>query len=308
MITALTGSNGFLLKAELDRLVNSFVAEHGGLALEKLDGDEASYEQMQGSIENRPFLSSKKLVVLRNPSTNKKFVERFETLIERVADSTDVVIVESKLDKRLAYYKLLKKLTDFHEFSELDERELPVWLGSQAKARGGSLSSSDARYLIDRIGLNQQLLSKELEKLLDFNPDITREAIDLLTEQTPQSTVFQLLDAAFAGNGKRAMSLYDEQRRQRVEPHAIMGMIAWQLHVLAVIKTAGDKSPNDIAFEAKISPYVLQKSQAITSKLSLKELRALVRQVADLDARMKSTSIDVGDALRQLLIDIAHMI
>ncbi len=308
MIMTLTGSNHFLLQKELTKMVTAFVGQHGDLALERLDGEEASVEQMQGSIESQPFLSAKKLVVLRAPSANKEFTEKFEALLERVAESTELIIVEPKLDRRLSYYKLLKKHTDFHEFSELDARDLPTWLVIQAKDLGATISSSDARYLVERVGSNQQLLSSELEKLASYKPAISRETIELLTEQTPQSTVFQLLDAAFSGNTKRSLSLYDEQRRQRVEPLAIMGMIGWQLHVLAIVKTAGDRTPSDIAKVAKVSPYVLQKSQTIAQKLSLTELRAMVRQVADLDARLKSTGIDADQALQQLLIDISSTI
>ncbi len=72
--------------------------------------------------------------------------------------------------------------------------------------------SKDAKYLVMRVGANQQTLSNELAKLLSYDKAITRQTIDLLTEQTPQSTIFELLDAAFAGNSKKAMELYAEQR------------------------------------------------------------------------------------------------
>ncbi len=55
-----------------------------------------------------PFLASKKLVVLRAPSANKQFVEQVETILASVSDTTDVIIIEPKLDKRSAYYKFLK--------------------------------------------------------------------------------------------------------------------------------------------------------------------------------------------------------
>jgi DNA polymerase III delta subunit len=196
----------------LDKLVSSFVAEHGDMALERFDGEEAAFERMQEALQSLPFLASKKMVVLRTPGANKRFVENAERLIRELPETTDVIIYEPKFDRRSAYYKLLKKVTDFREFGELDRNGLARWLASEAKSRGGNLNTSDAAFLVDRVGANQQSLSNELDKLLLYDAKISRDNIELLTEANPQSTIFELLDAAFAGDSKKAMVLYDEQR------------------------------------------------------------------------------------------------
>lgn len=306
MITTLTGNNSFLLKAEQTRLTNEFTAGHGDMALEKFDGEEATYEQMREALHSLPFLSNKKLVVLRTPSANSEFVEKVETVLRDIADTTEVVIFEPKLDKRRAYYKFLKKATEFKEFNQLDEFALEKWLVQEAKNRVGSLSQSDARYLIERVGSNQQLLSNELAKLLQYNPEITRQTIELLTDKTPQSTIFELLDAAFAGKLPQAMALYDEQRQLKVEPQQILALIAWQLHVLALVKTAGERDVSAIAKESKVNPYVVQKSQKIARNISLVDLKKLVKYVLELDVKLKTQSIDFDDALRLLLIKISQ--
>ena len=307
MITTLSGSNHFLLKSELDRLVQAFVAEHTDMGLEQFDGEEAEYDRMREALESLPFLASKKMVVLKKPSANKQFVEHFESLLGELPDTTYAIIVEPKLDKRMGYYKYLKSKTEFKDFSELDEQSMGRWLVERAKAQQGTLSTNDARYLIERVGLNQQQLSNEIDKLLNYRPQITRDTIDLLTDKAPQSTIFELIDAAMSGQVKRAMQLYDEQRRQKVEPQQILAMIVWQLHVLAVVKTAGQRDANEIAKQAKLSPYVVRKSQGIARRISLQELKDLIRSVLKLDISLKSKSIDADDALQNLFITIANL-
>ncbi len=304
MVTTLTGGNSFGLKTELDRLVSAFLKEYGDMALERLEGEDVEYDRIRESLESMPFLASRKMVVLRAPSANKTFVEQSEKLLKNLPDTTDVVIVEPKLDKRLGYYKFLKKNTDFKEFNELDDHSLSKWLAEEAKRQGGSLSLPDSKYLIQRVGANQQSLANELAKLISYNPAITRTSIDLLTEPTPQSTIFELLDAAFAGNAKRALSLYREQRALKVEPQQIVAMLAWQLHILAVIKAAGSRSVEDISREARLNPFVVRKSQAIASKTTLPELKNLIQRALDLDVRLKSESINADDALQQFLLSL----
>lgn len=291
-------------KAELKELVGGFVAEHGDMAVERYDGDQADAARMRESVGSLPFLTARKLVVLDEPGKQKAFAEHIEDILREAAETTDLVIVEPKLDKRLAYYKTLKKLTDFREFNDLDAQGLVRWAVEYAKGKGGSISPTDARFLIDRVGPNQQLLSAELDKLLAYDPKITRVSIEALTESAPQSTVFELLDAALAGKTKQAMELYREQRSLRVEPQAIIGMLAWQMHILTLVKTAGSRSVDQIAKEAKLNPYVVRKTQGLARARTLEQVRAMVKDLLDLDASLKTKTIDADEALQLYLLKL----
>jgi DNA polymerase-3 subunit delta len=306
MIKTLSGPNAFALQHDLEKIVNKFVNEHGDLALERVDGEEATYERIAEAINGLPFLASKKLVLLRAPSAQKRFVEEAEKLLTDMPETNDVVIVEPKLDKRLSYYKYLKQNTELTEYTQPDENGMAAWLQREAKARNGSIGSNDARYLIERTGSNQQNLSNELDKLLLHSDAVTRAGIDLLTEASPQSTIFQLLEAAFAGNTRQALALYAEQRALKVEPQQIIAMLGWQLHVLAVIKTAGDRSADEIARDAKMSPFVVRKSQNVARRLTLAQLKTLISDLLVIDTLSKRTSLDLDEALQHFILKLAN--
>lgn len=304
MVITLTGENSFLLTRELRGRTSTFVEAHGDLALERIDGEEASFEQIQSALQSLPFLAEKKLVVLRSPSLNKQFTERAAELLGGTPENIDVVLVEPKLDKRLSYYKYLKKSTDFREFPEADSRTLARFVQDEVARLGGSIASGDAQYLVERLGANQQLVASELQKLVLFDPHITQSSIDEMTELSPQSKVFDLIDAAFAGNHKRALELYAEQRQQKVEPQAIMGMLAWQLHVLALVKFAGDASNDVLAKEAKINPFVITKTQGIARRLSGQQVKDLVGRAVLLDYTSKTKTYDLDEALQAYILQI----
>jgi len=304
MITTLTGENDVLRTQALRTLVDAFTTEHGDMGLERLDGEEASYERMREAVQSLPFLAPRKLVLLRSPGSNKDFAEKFAQFIDDVAETNDVVIVEPKLDKRLGYYKQLKKLTDFREFAILDGNSLTTYLVGYAKEQGGNLAASDARLLIDRVGGNQLTLQHEVDKLLAYAPKIAKQAIELLTERAPQSTIFELLDAAFAGDGKRAMALYHEQRALRVEPQQILAMLVWQLHILAIVKTAGERSGDSIAKEAKLSPFTVRKTQGLARQLTLTRLKKLVQELREFDVRLKSEGLNADEVVQYYLMNL----
>lgn len=302
MITTLTGNNSFLLNEELRRLVKAFVAEFSDMGLQRIDGEEVEYDRIRESLQSLPFLASRKLVVLRTPSANKQFVENSAELLADLPESTDVIIHEPKLDKRLSYYKFLKKSTNYQEFNELDGYGLSKWLVEQAKSFDALISATNAKYLVDRVGAIQQLLANELAKLAAYDPKITRQTIDLLTEPTPRSTIFQLLDSAFTGDIKNMLKLYKEQRASKVEPQQIIAMLAWQLHIMAIVKTAGDRTDATIASEAKLSPYVVGKTRQITRNLPLEKLKILINKLTELDLQLKTTAINADDGLQAFLL------
>jgi len=306
MITTLTGENDVLRQEAVRHMVDNFVAEHGDMALERLDGEEASYDRMLGAAQSLPFLAPRKLVVLRTPSSNKEFTEKFEQFAEEVAETNDVLLVEPKLDKRLSYYKLLKRDTQFRDFPVLDANGLARYLMDYAQKQSGTLSSNDARLLIDRVGQNQLTLQHEVDKLLAYDPKITRDSIELLTERTPQSNIFELLDAAFAGNTKRAMQLYDEQRALQVEPQQIIAMLVWQLHILAIVKAAGSRDTDTIARTAKINPFTVRKTQGLARHITLAQLKKLVTELRQFDVRLKSEGLSADEVVRYYLLNLSR--
>lgn len=305
MIITLTGTNNFLRQTELEKLVADFLDKHGDMAIDRLDGEEVEYQKIYDSLTSLPFLTTKKLIVFKSPMANKAFVDNAEKLLSDLPDSTDVILVEPKFDKRLTVFKFLKAATDFREFNELDVNGLIRWLTEYVRQQEGSLGAADARFLVERVGTNQELLKNEIDKLLLYDPKIVHETIELLIEPLPQSTIFELLDAAFAGNTKKAQQLYVEQRALKVEPQQIIAMLAWQLHVLAIIKTAGERTTDQIASQAKINPFVVRKSSAIASKLTLVELKKLIQAALTLDIRLKSESIDPDEALQLFLLSLS---
>jgi DNA polymerase-3 subunit delta len=305
MIITLTGTNDFMLREALRKLRDDFVKEYTDMGLENYDGQDVDAKQLPSILQALPFLVARRMILFRQPSAQKSIQDALEQLLGTVSDATDLIIIEPKLDKRTSYYKALKKVTDFREFNSLDERSLAQWLTEQVKAQGGKLSSSDATYLVQRVGANQLLLSNEVQKLLSYQPQITRQTIDELTEPTPQSSVFDLVDAALAGNHKKTVALYHEQRQQKVEPMAIMGMLAWQLHILALVKTAGERSPGAIASEAKVSPYVVSKTQAVARNCGLTDVREWIHQAALLDVRLKRQPIDADEAMINFLLSLS---
>jgi len=304
MVITLAGSNSFALRIRLRELVDEFVKEHGELALERIDGEEVQPQVIVDALQNLPFLATSKMVVVRGLGQNKQAAENIEQIISAAVYETDLILYEPQMDKRTAYFKTLKSKTQLEEFNELDARGLASWLVDEAAKRGGKLSASDAAYIVERLGANQTLLSNELDKLIAYEPKITLDSIELLTEPLPQSKVFDLLDAAFGGRKTRALQLYEEQRAQKVEPQAILAMIAWQLQLLAVTKYADGRATATIAKDLGMSPYPISKAARLAHSLSDAKLKKMVDFAFNIDWQSKTSTLDLDEALRTYIVSL----
>lgn len=308
MITTITGDNDFGRQQALDEIVSEFLTEHDQMAIERLDGEEVPLNRLTESLSGVSLFSEDKLVIIRAPGTQKAFAEASADLLASVPATTQVVLLEPKLDKRTAYYKYLKTNTNFIQCDTLEPRQLGRWITEVAKAQEGTITASDAQYLIDRVGANQQQLQTEINKLLNFDPHITRQTIDRLTDLSPQGTVFELLDAAFAGRTQRALDLYHNQRQQKIEPLAIIGMLAWQLHAMAVAQAAGpDIDDRTIAKDAGLNPFVVSKSRRAVRHLTRAQLQKLIQRLLQLDVDLKSKTLNADDAVSQFIIEVGQV-
>jgi DNA polymerase III delta subunit len=305
MIKVLVGPNRFALQKSLQKSKSEFAKKHGDLAIESFDAEEVELDVIQEALKSISLFTPQKMVVVHSLSANKQATENIEKIINSTPEHTEFLVVEPKPDKRSTYYKALKNHTDLQEFSELDEHQLVDWLTSEAKSLGGDLSRADAQYFIKRVGARQGKLYHELLKLIDYNQRINRETIDLLTEENPENTVFELLDAAFAGHLSRTLQLYENLRKSDVQPPMIIGMLAWQMHLVALTAAAGDRSIGQIAKESGAKPYALQKSQRLAKIMGAHQIKSILADLESLDLKLKTESIDADAALKNLFSKIA---
>jgi DNA polymerase-3 subunit delta len=302
MIVAFVGDNAPAREKAAKEYIAGFVNVHGSAAIDRFIGEDLDQATFNSAISTVPFLSPKRMVVVRGLSANKQLTENFESLSEKVADTTDLVIIEDHLDSRSRFLKTLNQVADIRQFSNLEGDDLIDWVIKYTKSLGGEITQSSARALIDRVGTNHQLLANELEKLVLYSPKITVEAIKELTVYSPKSSVFAMLDAALTGDISTSLKLYGEQRAQGMEPQAILGMITWQLHTLALVKSAGNLSAKDIVSATKLNPFVVRKNQAKLNKMPQSKLIKLFEQAIEVDGKIKSLSIDPDTAVQTLIM------
>ncbi len=304
MITVITGNNDLLRGEHLQQKIAEFIKKNGDFSVEKITSENSDYNTIKSSMSSLPFLVSKKLIVLYEPGNLKEFGENLEEILKMVSDDVDVIIYEPNIDKRTTYFKKLKKLENFNEFSKLDSFKLNKWLVDYADKIGGKISNSNAEQLISRVGDNQLLLKNEIDKLVLYEPEITINNIEVMTDQVPSSTIFNLLDSALSGNRKNVIKIFQEQKDLKVDAGQIMPLIAWQLHVLALVKSVNSNNVGEVVSTSGLSRYTVEGALRLLNRIDMNELRNIVNRALELDVKLKTVTIDADEAVLQFLLTI----
>ena len=161
------GENSQERDAAVKNVLQAFIAVNGDMAVDVLDTEDCDVTSAIDAVTTVPFLSPKRLVIVRYASANKDLSTAIDAILDRVADTTDVLFVEGRMDARSVYTKTLKKrASDVKHFEAVEGPALSEWIISETTKLGGTIQPRSAQLLLDRVGHNQQLLHNELKKLL----------------------------------------------------------------------------------------------------------------------------------------------
>lgn len=297
MITLLTGPNSFAIAESIKQKKHAFEGD-----AETYDASELESRHLPDLFTGATLFASRRLVIIKGAASNKTLWTELEQWVEQVPDETEVVLVESSVDKRTRTYKQLQKHGTIQEHAELDERALRSWLQAHARQAGVELSPDAVSYLIAYVGRDQWRLRSELEKLLLAEQPVTKQLIQDIAEPYPEAGAFELLDAVFRGDHDRAQELLG-LLREREDPYQFFGLLSSQVIALLALTLAGSRRPDEVAKDMGLHPYVLKKLSVTARNLGRRRVEALVERLAYADERIKTSGVDPW---RQIEITLAQ--
>lgn len=297
MIVFITGENDYARRSSAAEIF-------GDNAYQRIEAEQLSYAQLVELFSGVSLFGEATRVVIEGLSAQKELWSRIPDMIERHNDTNTVVISEAKPDKRTASYKALvahARHIDCAAYGERDGRALERWVGDTAKQLGFTLSATESRLLVERVGYDQWALVRALE-VLALAEHVDESAIIALTQQSLGANVFELFGAAVTGDGVALQKLL-RSLRETEDPYRTFALLVSQAMQLAgfVFAGAGDAPAKDLS----IHPYVAGKLARQAQSVSQSAMRVVIARLDDADRRMKSSSAEPWFVIEQALLQIA---
>ena len=304
MITILSGNNHFLIQHKFKELKFKFIEKYGESAVESYKAEQLDVQKLQALLLGVSLFAENRLVIIKYLSSDKDLSETFLDISKQIPDTTSVILLEGPLDKRTGFYKTLKKDFSLLEYTELSDFELLKWISDTVHQQGGKIAPKEVKLLLQMVGNDQIRLLNEIQKLVLYNSEITHETIMLLVEKKPEDLVFQLLESSLGGKQSQALTILEELQKSHEDPFAVANMLIWQTYIVAVVDSAGSTPEFEIAKQAKIKPYVVQKTKRLISQLSRQSIKLIIDNVASMDIKLKSNNGSPWSILEQTILEL----
>lgn len=321
MIIFLYGEDTFRSREKLNEIKNKFLEKNSsGSGLSLFDfsekKDNLDWPVLTGS---RVLFSNKRLIIIKSFLLNSSLEIQKETLEflqaeSKIIEDKDLVVVfweEGLLKGNNSLFKFLKSSSKNQEFKALEGKKLADWIVSRIKAVNSNLNISVLAIdkLIAYVGNDLFQMDNEIAKLVNFKGDkaIEEKDINLLVNAKVDSNIFETLDAASAGNKKKALKLLQEQLEKGDDAFYILSMYVYQFRNLLKIGKyfwQGLNNQYEIAKLTKLHPFVVQKGISQLRNYNFEKLKEIYKKLEDIDISAKTGKIDIGLALDKFVASL----
>ena len=317
------GAEGYLVE-QYARLVVRETVEEGfdAFSLQQFDGQEVSISELEDAVEALPMMTDRKCVLVRDYDPCGGDTDRFLRLVEQVPDSCVLVFRQMTVqpDKRKNGWKDFLKIAEKQgvvmQFERKDVTEAAKMLAGGAKRRGCRLDVADARYLVEQVGNDLNLLIHELDKLCALageGGEITRRMIDAACPKNLEAKVFDLSKDILYRRRQQAFDLLHQLRMQRAEPVAVLGALSGAFSDLyrgKVAKAAG-MSAEEMARTFKSyqkKEWKMKNAVRDSARLSVTALRDCLAILAQTDTAIKLRSGEEWILLEQMVARLMEVL
>jgi len=129
---------------------------------------------------------------------------------------------------------------------ELTREQLPAWIVGRLRQRGVTIARDAAELLADRVEGNLLAAQQEIERIALHQPgtQLDVEAVAAAVADNARYDVFELADAALAGNALRALRILDGLRAEGRAPPLILWALLNDLRPLSRMLQRGPNERN----------------------------------------------------------------
>lgn len=311
MIIFLYGADTFRQKQKLNEIIESYKEKHKkGFGLIFFDCQKNDCQDLRNEIETGSIFKEKKLIVLRNVFSNKKFKDDFLENGKVFLESDDLILIceENDIDKRDGLFKFLEKKAKAQEFQSLSEEKLIAWIKNEFKKHKTEIDPYVARKLFIFAGDDVWQLENEIKKLICYSAGkkITETDVVLLVRPKIENDIFKTIDSLTMGKKNEALRLIHKHLEKGDSPLYLLSMINFQFRNLLEVKDLMEKNTPyyGIIKKSGLHPFVVKKTYSQAQRFTISKLKKIYQKIFQADLSAKTGKMDPEDALDLLIASI----
>jgi len=305
------GEENFLKEQELERLKSRFLdnsTKDLNYSVFYAKEKDFSLKDMLDMLNTVPFLSKKRLVVLKDADALTEGDKESALFYLRNPNETSVFIIDSKSNKiNEGFILQASKLAKTVHARKLADSEISMWLVKKARSSGKKMGMDAASLIKESLPNDLNMISASMDNLILYTgkrSEITKQDVEKVISVTPMNTGFDLLDAIEKKDAKKAMSVFSSiQKYKRREIDLLLGLLSWQFRMLLRVKELL-RIKNRIEVQRELRLYSSRFDQIMryAPRFQKREIVKFLSEILKADNDIKTGEIAPRFALERLIL------
>ena len=307
--------NNYLIKSNaislIDKKIEELIKEKDfdSSSVTTYDLEEDSITSLIEDADTISFLTPNKVIIGKNLSNNNLDEKNLKTLSKYLDNpNSDVllILVTTNIDARKKIVKeVINKLSLVNISTDTKTLVKDI------------LKGYDVEYRV--INLLEEYYSEDLERLINETKKLAlafintkkityKDALELLVKplNKQDSLAFDLVREIALKDKKKAVNIYNELLSYNIESYALFGLLESQYRLLYQVKVLNKRniSYNDMASILEVHPFRVKKTLELVRYYTLKEIRKLLKNLSDIDFKIKSGVYENNIIIDLLILNI----
>jgi DNA polymerase-3 subunit delta len=275
--------------------------------------EDPSVDQLIADAETQPFMSDRRLIIVRDFPALTGRGEADDRLISYLPSVPETTILlfycSGKPDGRKKLYNAVKKMGGIVSFDALRGAELVRYVRDAFRQEGKECDERTAEYLVFTVGDDTGLLLSEVRKLSSYagdRPAIVSADVSALATPSAECTVFQMVDAVVTGQKKKAFALLRKQLLAGTDRMAILAMLLRQYRLLQHIKIMQyeKKSPDFIRSALGVPSFSVEQYLRQAAGYTGRQVKCAVAVCFDTEYAVKSGRMQADGSVETVVIKL----
>jgi len=277
-------------------------------------GREAPLAELLHEADSMSLFASRRLLELRLTNKPAKALgDALADALPRLADDTRLLVSGPRLDRQVtetAWFGRLERAGWIVAIPTIERAQLPGWIGERLARHDQRADAATLRLIAERVEGNLLAADQEVRKLALLLPpgDLDAEAVRAAVLDVARWDVFDLVEAALAGDGSRTLRCLQGLRAEGTAAPVVLWALSDAVRTLlrlGVAQQAGRPLAQAMR-EARVWGPRERLYPGALRRLSPPVLRSLLRACAAADRIVKGLGADDdGQALESIALGLA---
>lgn len=264
------GEESFLAEERIEAIRSTFLFEEKEGSFHRFSSEETGWVEIIESLRTGDlFHPGRKLVLVTVPEGRENLLSKDEESLWRnylASPRPEVILIiyyAGSLNKNSRLFQLFQSARSpylkIEEFKLLKGRELLDWIKNRFQKQGKRISSEALGALLDAVGHDLRILSKEIEKLCLYcyhTQVINLEDVAALCPSVRSVREYELIESLETGSASRAFHVLKKLFDETSEPEIIVGTIAQFFKDLFLAREWLEQGKTEEAIFHKLRPWI----------------------------------------------------